>query len=260
MKTLGRSFKKLYPFKLGTTSFIYPDLYSENVRRLGPYLDEIELLFFESRDVCAMPSAYEINELARLKDECDVSYNIHLPTDVNLAATDPVERDLAIATYVKIIEMTKLLDPTTLTLHIPYEPGRPGGESLWQTYLFKGMRALLDSGVSSRLISLETLDYPPSMLGPVLEEFDLSMCLDVGHVVLHGNDPLAVFEMFKHRISIIHLHGVHQGCDHVSLDLMEPKARESVRTILAEFTGTVSLEVFAFDPLVRSLDCLSAMI
>jgi len=43
---LPKSYKHAYPFKLGTTSFIYPDGYVPNVKMLGPYMDEIELLFF----------------------------------------------------------------------------------------------------------------------------------------------------------------------------------------------------------------------
>jgi hypothetical protein len=45
---LPRSYKKRYPFRIGTTSFIYPAGYTENVARLGPHVDEIEILMFES--------------------------------------------------------------------------------------------------------------------------------------------------------------------------------------------------------------------
>lgn len=45
--TLEKSHKGTFPFRLGTTSFIYPDNYETNVRLLAPYLDEIELLFLE---------------------------------------------------------------------------------------------------------------------------------------------------------------------------------------------------------------------
>ncbi len=43
-----KSYKGSYQFRLGTTSFIYPDHYLPNVKMLGPYLNEIELLLFES--------------------------------------------------------------------------------------------------------------------------------------------------------------------------------------------------------------------
>jgi sugar phosphate isomerase/epimerase len=259
MTSLTRSYKNRFPFRLGTTSFIYPALYSENVRKLGPYLDEIELLFFESRDRYAMPDSREIRELARLKDEFNLTYNIHLPTDVNIAAEDPAERNLAVRTYVRFIEALEELDPTTFTMHIPYEPGKPGGEPLWKTYSVKGMRSLLDQGVDSRMISVETLDYDPELLWTITEELDLSVCLDVGHMIVHGWDFRLAYETFSHRTAIIHLHGVLQGCDHVSLDRMDHENREKVRKMLQSFKGTVSLEVFAFEHLERSLDCLAEM-
>lgn len=260
MDILNQSFKSSYLFKVGTTSFIYPDLYSENVRQLAPFLDEVELLFFESLEEGSLPGDYEIRELVNLKETMGVSYNIHMPTDVDLSSPDPNERAKAVATYQRIYEMTRPLSPSTLTLHVPYDPSRHGGETLWQTYAAKGIRNLLENGMDPRLISVETLDYPLDMLRPVIEACDLSVCLDVGHVILYGGDPLAVYETYKNRISIMHLHGVHQGCDHVSLDLMAPEHFAKVRIMLEDFTGTVSLEVFSFDKLKRSLDFLKEML
>ena len=57
---LSKSYKGRFPFTLATTSFIYPDDYVPNVRRLGPYLDEIELLCYESAH---LPARGTIEEL-----------------------------------------------------------------------------------------------------------------------------------------------------------------------------------------------------
>jgi hypothetical protein len=40
---LPKSYKGLYQFRLGTTSFIYPDHYLPNVKMLGPYLNEMSV-------------------------------------------------------------------------------------------------------------------------------------------------------------------------------------------------------------------------
>ncbi|MBU1169153.1 MAG: sugar phosphate isomerase/epimerase [Proteobacteria bacterium] len=260
MELLGQSFKNSYLFKLGTTSFIYPDLYSVNVRNLAPFLDEVELLFFESREANSLPDDYEIRELVALKNEWGVSYNIHMPTDVDISAVDPAERERAVETYCRVFDLTRPLEPSTLTLHVPYSAEKHGGPALWQAYATKGIRSVLDHGIDPRLISVETLDYPIDMLKPLIEKFDLSVCLDVGHVFLYGGDPLSVYKAFKNRISIMHLHGVYQGCDHVSLDLMTPYDFRKVRVMLEDFTGTLSLEIFSFDNLKRSLDYLKEML
>ncbi len=254
IKTLEHSFKKRYPFRIGTTSFIYPDLYSENVRLLGPYLDEIELLFFESREPGCFPSSYEIDELVRLKARLDLSYNIHLPTDVDLSSPDPNERETAVSNLVHVIEMTSPLDPVTYTLHIPFDAERQGGETLWRAYASKGLRALLSQGVPSRRISVETLMYPPALLKPLIDEFDLSMCLDVGHVILAGENPVDVFNEFRNRISIIHLHGVKNQSDHLSLDHFDAQDFSKIRDVLNDFSETVSIEVFSFKDLELSLN------
>ena len=75
-----RSYKGVYPFKIGTTSFIYPDHIIPNVKILGRYLDEIELLLFESTPD-SLPSKEEITTLATLATELDLTYHIHLPLD-----------------------------------------------------------------------------------------------------------------------------------------------------------------------------------
>lgn len=259
MKILEKSFKGKYPFRLATTSFIYPDLYSENIKKLGPYLDEIELLFFESCHPDSLPKDYEIRELADLKKEFDLSYNIHLPTDVLIAAANPNERQHAVAVISKFIKNMTILDPVTFTLHIEYQPG-PGGEELWKTYAFKGIRALLENGMNPRLISVETLDYNPKLLKEILEEFDLSMCLDIGHLIVYGYDPVSIYEQFKDRISIIHLHGVQNRCDHISLDFLAEEDFVKIEKILNDFTASVSIEVFSFDDLNRSLAFLNKRI
>ena len=63
---LKKVYKEKYPFRLGTTSFIYPDKYVANIRLLGPYLDEIEVLLFESTTHDCFPTRAEIKEMSRL--------------------------------------------------------------------------------------------------------------------------------------------------------------------------------------------------
>ncbi len=252
-RKLKKALKNRYPFRLGTTSFIYPDLYSENVKKLAPYVDEIELLFFESIHPEAIPDAYEIKALAELKKMSEITYNIHLPTDVVIAAANPSERNRAVDVISRVIDLTEELDPVTYTLHIPYEE-YPGGTNVWQAYVLKGLATLFENGMDQSLISLETLDYSPDLFHEALDRFDISICLDIGHMFVHGYDPLAFYGKFKERISIIHLHGVDGGSDHLSLDQLQDSNCVIVRDILKDFTGSLSIEVFSFNDLRTSLD------
>jgi len=69
---LPKSYKGAYPFRLGATSYIYPDHIIPNVKMLAPYLDEIELLLFESASKDSRPSKHEINKLSFLAKEFDL--------------------------------------------------------------------------------------------------------------------------------------------------------------------------------------------
>lgn len=266
------SCKGVYPFRLGTTSFIYPDDYIPNVRVLGPCVDEIELLMFESRWPDSLPAEETVDALAALSAETGTGYNIHLPTDVALASDDPGERGRAVEILGRFIAATAPLSPSVYALHLPVEgaPAGPEGVRRWRENAARGIEALLACGVRSDRLAVETLDYPFSRVEPLIEAFGLSICMDIGHLILHGVDPRAFFHRHRERIPLIHLHGVRQqkapspaggGCcsrDHVGLDETAPEHLSGILEILNAFEGVVSLEVFSHGHLVRSLGVLEA--
>jgi hypothetical protein len=82
---LKKSFKGRFPFRLSVPSFIYPAGYSENTARLGCFVDEIELLLFESRPE-SLPSLSEVGRLVSLGSQMEITYNVHLPIDMENTA------------------------------------------------------------------------------------------------------------------------------------------------------------------------------
>jgi sugar phosphate isomerase/epimerase len=252
---LPKSYKGTYPFRLGTTSFIYPDHYTPNVKHLGSYLDEIELLMFESVLPESLPESGEIKELARLAKDLDVTYNVHLPTDVSFGHPDEQKRLAAVDTIKKVIDLTAILSPSTCTLHLPYDRPSRDTETVaaWQRLVHESVGHLMDKGVPGRLISIETLDYPFDWVKPIIVDFDLSVCLDLGHLMIYGYDMASAFEQYADRTAVIHLHGVEDGQDHIALDRLSAKQIAAVMRILQQYTGTVSMEVFCFEHLKKSL-------
>ena len=117
---LDKSYKRVYPFALSTTSFIYPDDYIPNVKALGPYFDEIELLLFESNDIESLFSEPVVDELICLAKNLNIGYNIHLPTDISISAQDVRLQQAAVDSYKKTIERMLPLAPSTFCLHVPY--------------------------------------------------------------------------------------------------------------------------------------------
>ncbi len=259
----------LFPrfFRIGTTSFIVPDHIIPNVIKLGPFFDEIELLVFESLPQEVLPSKEDVKTLLSLSRDLNLTYNIHLPTDISLASECSEKRQAAADIYLRVIERFAPLHPSTHTLHLDMprdirqdglSPNKMGN---WITTARKGISLLL-SGISDPgIISIETLDYPFSYIEPLIREFHLSVCVDAGHQILYGHDLVQTFETHRSRVPLIHLHGVEgtgtKKKDHKALDTLSIGKIRKINNILETFRGVVSLEVFNLDNLNRSLLFLS---
>ena len=256
-------------FKLGTTSFIFPDNIIPNIEKLGNYFDEIELLIFESLPQEVLPSKNDIKELLYLSKKYDLTYNIHLPVDVRLTCKAAKKREKARDIILKVIELFAPLNPTTYTLHLDMDPDIKQNHDMqnniepWQDRTRKSLESLLSRVPVPEIISIETLDYPFSFVEPLIEQFNLSVCIDAGHQIKYGYNLLQTFDKHKLKTSIIHLHGVDFSQskikDHTSLDKLPPQYMSQVRTILNNYSGVVSLEVFNLDNLHHSLLSLSNM-
>jgi sugar phosphate isomerase/epimerase len=256
--TLSKSYKGAFPFNIGTTSFIYPDDYVANVKMLGPYLENIELLLFESNHTDALPSKQVIGELANLAKDFNLTYNVHLPTDISISNRDPQQQSIAVETIVRVVERVAPLCPTTLTLHVPYHDDSLEKDDVknWQERAIKNLDKILASGIPAQLISIENLDYPFEIVAPVISGLDLTICLDCGHLMLHGDDIQTFFNTYSAKTAIIHVYGVEKNHFHGALDQLPEKLMAPIMRLLAKFNGIVSLEVFSYAHLDASLKFL----
>ena len=261
-QTLDRSYKGKFPFRISTTSYIYPANIIPNVKMLAPYLDEIELVLFESSQEDNLPTQADIAYLNNIGQNQKLRYNVHLPVDIYLGDRDPEIRNHAIATIKKVMNLTDPLNPTTYTLHFSLrdKTGRNATDkNRWKTAISKSMDKLLESNISPAHISIETLDYPFTLVSDIVETFGLSICLDIGHLILYDYPVETYAESLLDRTTIIHLHGVKDKRDHLSLDKLDHKQQSTIASIIREFKGTVSLEIFSFRDLYNSLHCLDTM-
>jgi sugar phosphate isomerase/epimerase len=258
---LTQSYRGRFPFSLGTTSFIYRDTWAANARRLAPYLDEIELLLFESRPPTSLPTPGQIEALADIAQERQIRYNIHLPTDIDLGHPQGEKRRVAVNTLVQVLTLTAPLGATTHTLHLNLNQTEPTARELvkWQQTVSDSLGRLLATGLDGRRLSIETLFYPVGWITPIVRDLGLSFCLDLGHLMLQGLDCGAIFDQLGDRTTVIHLHGVKGGRDHLPLDQLSDDKMHAVLKVLQQFTATVSLEVFSFHDLQRSLNHLDSV-
>lgn len=254
---LPESYKKKFPFKIGTTSYIYPDHIVPNVKMLAPFIDEIELLFLESIPSGSIPAKNEINELHQISREHAITYNIHLPVDIFPGSSNYADRLCFVDTIQNIIDHTSKLSPSTYTLHLTYpdDLDKTRCDQIWQNNVYDSMEKLIVSGVNSKTISIETLEYPVEWIDGIISDFNFSVCIDAGHLLLKGYDTETIFKNYLDITSIIHLHGVKNGRDHLALDKLSCEETETLIKFMNGFTGTVSIEVFSFDKLLSSLQC-----
>jgi sugar phosphate isomerase/epimerase len=249
--SLPRNFRNRYPFRLSAPSFIWPDTWAANARLLAPAVDEVELLLFESRE---LPDEAEIRELEKIRRDTGLGYNVHLPTDVSLA--DPAGWESAAKALRTAIERTAPLEPSVFVLHLP-APDFPGGED-WRNAARRGLEDLLSTGIPARCFAVETPeDGPFAPVLPLVEAFDLSICLDTGHLLLRAENPVVFLETHRDRIAAIHLHGIADGKDHQPLNRFPAMLAADFAEALRSFRGVLSLEVFGYDALVASLDTLA---
>jgi sugar phosphate isomerase/epimerase len=250
-KRLPRSIKGAHPFRTAAPSFVYPADYVPNARMLAPCVDEIELLFFESR---ALPSPSVIAELAAIGAAEDLGYHVHLPTDVTIGAAAPIHQAATMDALCRAVERAAPLNPSTFTLHVSPESDEPLGP--WRARVRRDLAHLAAAIGEPARISLETLDDPLEQIGDLIPDLGLSVCMDVGHLLLHGHDPAACAARFATALKVIHLHAATGGRDHLALDRLAEPAAGRVLGLLATFRGIVSLEVFSYEALAASIEWL----
>ena len=243
--------KNIFPFTLACPSFVYPAGYVDNIRHLAPFVDEIQLLFFESRPAHNLPSRQLIKELADVAGDEAITYNVHLPSDIHLGHTDPMQRRRDAEVLRHVMARCAPLSPSTFTLHLNRNPDMAMGH--WQTHLAEALQRMLTSGINSRRISVETLDYPLEWVAPVIAALDLSVCMDMGHLMVHGVDLATFYKDWRKRITTIHLHGVDRARDHLPLNRLSDQQMYTVLEILRPFAGVVSLEVYSHPALNASM-------
>lgn len=254
---MRKTYKKAYPFRLATTSFIYPGGYSDNVRRLAPWVDEIELLLLESDH---LPDATDVCQLQMFADDQDLSYNVHLPMDIRLGAVDANQRQRSISVVAQTLERVAPLAATTYTLHLAVDDTVHADVNAWQSRCIESLEDLLQrTMIPPRRLSVETLDFNPWWLVDIIEPLDLAICVDVGHLLRFGYDLASVIALFQQRTTAYHLHGVADGKDHLSLARLDTDAADILIPVLEHFGGTVSLEVFNLRHLTESLDTLALL-
>jgi len=249
----------MFPFRLAATSYIYPDRIIPNVTTLAPFLDEIELVLFESEGQDNYPDEVELRDLMNFCLEGEVGFNVHLPVDIFLGDKDEEIRFRGISVVKKVIERTLCLKPSLYTLHFDIRDKNGREETdieAWRRRIIRSAKEMVERGIETKRIAIETLSYPFEWIEDIVKEFGFSICLDIGHMLIYRQDIPRYLEKYLPQTSIIHFHGVENGVDHLGIDKLNAKIVDLILSRLQRFTGILSIEVFSFGDLKNSLGVL----
>lgn len=255
------------PFRLGTTSYIVPDNLIPNVAYLADKIDDVELVLFESHEISNLPEPEEIVTLATLANDHDLTYTVHLPLDADLGSEEESIRQRSVEKCQKVIHLTQPLDPFAYVLHLHgHRPGREPADNVmsWKAALNESIQQLLCDGPGPGIFCVETLGYPYDLVWDLVQCHDLSVCLDIGHILLSGYDLVAYLDTYLSRCRVVHLHGIREGTDHCDIGFLANHILEFVmsrlRITATEKQRVLTLEIFNRDDFERSLDILRGLI
>ncbi|MBI5034197.1 MAG: sugar phosphate isomerase/epimerase [Chloroflexi bacterium] len=234
-------------FRLGSTSYVYPDDILPNVRQLAAQVDDIELVLFEVDDYGSnLPDAVVIAELNALARDNDLTYTVHLPIDLDWRDARSLDK------ICRAIDATHAPSPFAYVLHLDGRPllGKPSHEILeqWQAETASALDKILERVEPTRLCVENIEKWPPEYFAPLVAAKNLSRCVDIGHLWVQQRDPVEHLQEHIARTRVIHLHGVGMR-DHQSLAKQAKSEVVRVLDFLAQknYVGVLTLEVFDLD-------------
>jgi sugar phosphate isomerase/epimerase len=254
--------KGRFPFRLGATSYVIPDHILPNVRFLAPFIDDIELVLFESEPESNIPTPSQIAQLADIARDNALSYTVHLPFAPHLGSASESDRAASVAAVRRIADLTLPLDPFAWIVHLEGESRGPVPAAdlpAWLDSASRSVSAILASGIPPDRLCVENLSYPFSILSPVISAFDLAVCADIGHLLLYNHELQAHLDAWTARIRVVHLHGLANGHDHRDLTALDPALLARLLAAFASFPvpPAVTVEVFGLDDWRRSMEVLN---
>lgn len=233
-----------------------------------------------------LPNVYSpesVGKLAALKGS-GLSYTVHLPLwSVEPSTPLTPVRKGSVEAVVQIIRATRPIEPEVYVLHATgalaaefynmkiSEMARMLILRQFQNGARESIKSILEqTGLPSRKLAIETIEFPLDLTLELAEEFDLSVCLDTGHVLAGFPgwfDFFEVLEKLLPRLAEVHLHdskkmpeGVRgYGEDHKPLGQGDLElGRFLDRLAAANFTGPLVFEL-KVDEALESLNVVKSI-
>jgi sugar phosphate isomerase/epimerase len=233
-----------------------------------------------------LPNVYSpesVERLVALKSS-GLSYTLHLPLwSVEPATPLTPVRKGSVEAIVQMIKATAPIQPEVCVLHATgalaaefynmkiSEVARSLILRQFQDGARESIRTILaETGLPSRRLAIETIEFPLDLTLAMAEEFDLSVCLDTGHVLAGFPgwfDFFEVLEKILPRLAEVHLHDCRKmppgvrgyGEDHKPLGTGDLELGRTLdRLGAANFSGPLVFELNV-DEALESLEVIKSI-
>ena len=246
----------------------------ENAEILSTIVDNVEIVLFRTPTQNNYLASREIATLADISLRTGITYTVHLPTSLQIASSDLVQRIESVESVVELIKLCEPLNPHYFILHIPYTPPtlvyKPGDYykkieyTEWQKWLERASISLMDiTAIRKKCgLLLENINYSLYHLEPLFNDNLCELCLDVGHLMLGEEKISSEIDCYHDIIKEIHLHGVKGHADHQSLETVSHKRVLKWLKLLygKGFSGILNIEVFSPSKFRSSLDLIKRLV
>lgn len=252
-----------FPFRLGTTSYIYPSDLVANAEALSLLVDDMELVLFENQGQSNLPDRRTVQALRSLALSSGLSYTVHLPGDLRSASESASLRRRSIEQCTRVFDMTLPLEPLAYILHFEGDlrGAMPSHDMAhWIEGIEEAAEKLIRAGLPPERTCVENLDYPFELVERTVLDHNLSICLDIGHVLLYGYGLEDYLDRYAQRARVFHLHGIRNGEDHRGIRSIPAPHLDRFLGRLSHRQGlkpVVTLEVFDEHDLMESLEVLN---
>ena len=245
---------------------------AEMLSRCGNDLDFTEILLFQTPALHNIPTTRELHILKEIQYRTQTAYTVHLPASLEIASNHREIREKSIRFIIDIWLKISILQPAYYILHIPITPPtivsvpdqyfKSGSSQSWDDWTSRAMESLrrIRSSVGDEsALLIENINYSPKFLEPFFDADYGGFCLDIGHLLLGDEHVPEVLEYFRDQIREIHLHGVKDCTEHLSLDVLPHDQVVEWLSCLNrwKYQGLINLEVFSPEDLKTSLEVVS---
>ena len=238
--------KSRIPHKIAAPSWVMPGTVAENCGFLNGKVDEVALLFFETKS-CLEYTDVDLPE--RMADK-SLTYHIHHPLDLPWHDGGAAAADVVLALNGK----ADFLSPCAHVVH----PPQAGSD---ECRLLRDFALRLEgSGIKPEQVLIENIRHNDLQgVITVIEELGFKICLDLGHILAYGQQSLLKDPFLGRLVHMLHLNAPGEGGKHECLTTLDVNGRDVLQEILYLLhpEGTVTIELFDADVFFKSLQFLN---